>query len=139
MLYGMACAPECLGLARSAERDAVLVRCHPLVERLQLGIQRTRELNAAVASVEVVKVGLKLEHVPDVVGAGEVKASEDLGRHAVVAPPVLFLTGIARDRPERELAARIIEDRAREPACLRAGGAGHGDDLLVGHACSDGW
>lgn len=81
----MACAPECLGLARSAERDAVLVRCHPLVERLQLGIQRTRELNAAVASVEVVKVGLKLEHVPDVVGAGEVKASEDLGRHAVVA------------------------------------------------------
>src|SRR5215469_15724107 len=71
MLYGMACAPECLGLARSAERDAVLVRCHPLVERLQLGIQRTRELNAAVASVEVVKVGLKLEHVPDVVGAGE--------------------------------------------------------------------
>src|SRR5262249_16983621 len=85
MLYGMACAPECLGLARSAERDAVLVRCHPLVEHLQLGIQRTRELNAAVASVEVVKVGLKLEHVPDVVGAGEVKASEALGRHAVVA------------------------------------------------------
>src|SRR5262249_3475519 len=85
MLYGMACAPACLGLARSAERDAVLVRCHPLVERLQLGIQRTRELNAAVASVEVVEVGLKLEHVPDVVGAGEFKASEDLGRHAVVA------------------------------------------------------
>ena len=77
--------PECLGLARSAERDAVLVRCHPLVERLQLGIQRTRELTAAVASVEVVKVGLKLEHVPDVVGAREFEASEDLGRHAVIA------------------------------------------------------
>src|SRR5690242_5978555 len=27
-----------LGLARSAERDAVFVRRHPLVERLQLGI-----------------------------------------------------------------------------------------------------
>src|SRR5262249_12951553 len=59
--------------------------CHPLVERLQLGIQRTRELNAAVARVEVVKVGLKLEHVPDVVSAGKVKGSKDLGRHVVVA------------------------------------------------------
>ena len=48
---------ECLGLACSAERDAVLVRRHPLVERLQLGIQRARELDAAVAGVEVVEVG----------------------------------------------------------------------------------
>ena len=76
---------DCLGLARSAERDAVLVRCHPLVERLQLGIQRARELDAAVGGVEVVEVGPELEHVPDVVGAGEAEAPEDAGRHVVVA------------------------------------------------------
>ena len=54
----------CLGLSRSAERDALLVRRHPLVERLQLGIQRARELDAAVGAVEVVEVGFELEHVP---------------------------------------------------------------------------
>ena len=76
-------ALECLGLARSAERDAVLVRRRPLVECLQFGIQRARELDAAVGAVEVVEVGFELEHVPDVVGAGEAEAPEDVGRHVV--------------------------------------------------------
>src|SRR5262249_62160602 len=60
---------------------------------------------------------------------------DDLGA-AVGERPCCVLAGIARDRPERELAARVVEDRAREPACLRAGGARHGDDLFVRHASS---
>src|SRR5262245_26448022 len=52
---------------------------------------------------------------------------------AVGERPCCVLAGIACDRPERELAAWVVEDRAREPACLRASGAGHGDDLLVCH------
>ena len=60
---------------------------------------------------------------------------DDLGA-AVGERPCCVLTGIARDRSERKLAARVVQDRAREPACLRASGAGHGDDLLVGHASS---
>ena len=39
-----------VGLARSAEGNAVLVRRHPLVERLQLRIQRARELDAAAVN-----------------------------------------------------------------------------------------
>src|SRR5262245_63072425 len=62
---------------------------------------------------------------------------DDLGA-AVGERPCCVLAGIARDRPERELAARIVEDRAREPACLRPSGAGYGDDLLVCHASPDG-
>src|SRR5215469_7241057 len=53
----------------SADRDAVLVRRQPQVERLQLGIERARELDAAVAGVEVIEVGPELEHVPDVVAS----------------------------------------------------------------------
>ena len=60
---------------------------------------------------------------------------DDLGA-PVGERPRCVLAGIPRDRPERELAARVVEDRAREPACLRTGGAGHSDDLLVGHASS---
>src|SRR5262245_12534827 len=78
---------ECLGLARSAERDAVLIRRHPLVERLQLGIQRTRELDAAVAGVEIIEVGPELEHVPDVVGAGKAEAGRRRAARRCSAPP----------------------------------------------------
>ncbi len=60
---------------------------------------------------------------------------DDLGA-AVGERPCCVLAGIARDRPERKLAARLIEDRVCEPASLRASGAGHGDDLLVCHVSS---
>ena len=65
-----------VGLARSAEGNAVLVRRHPLVERLQLRIS---------ASARTRRCGCELEHVPDVVGAGKAEAPEDVGRHVVVA------------------------------------------------------
>jgi len=55
----------------------ITVRMPAAIKRDELGIEQARELDAAVAGVEVVEVGLELEHVRDVVGAGEAEAPED--------------------------------------------------------------
>src|SRR5262245_40190888 len=73
------------GGSASIERDAILVPREPLVERLQLGIQAAGKCRIPGAAERFLKVAFELEHVAQVVGAGETEAAVDLRRHVVVA------------------------------------------------------
>ena len=63
------------GSEPSPESDPALVRREPLIEGLQLRVERAREREVARAAVLLLEVALELEHVAEVVGAGEAEAA----------------------------------------------------------------
>jgi hypothetical protein len=67
------------------EGNAVLVHREPRVECLEGRVELPGQLDRACAAVDLLEVPLELEHVAEVVGAGEAEAPEDLGRDVVVA------------------------------------------------------
>src|SRR6185436_11002555 len=67
-----------------AERDAVLVCGDPLFERLQLGIERSRQGQIARAAILLVEVVLDLEHVAQILRAGESDRAVGVERDGVV-------------------------------------------------------
>ena len=56
----------------------------PLREGLELRVERREKREVARAAEVLLEVALELEHVAEVVGAGEAEAAVDLGRHGVV-------------------------------------------------------
>src|SRR5262249_27259731 len=107
------------GLARILEGrpDSVLNACSrcgtsevAALRCLLLAAKVLPEVGAAVRAVGPVdrapRAGLVAEIRLDSLGA------------AVGERTCCVLAGIARARPERDLAARVVENRAREPACL---------------------
>ena len=83
-------APEVQGArAGSAGGDLRFVLGEPLRKGLKLGVQLARELDVARGAVLGLEIALVLEHVAQIVGAGEPEGAVHLRRHVVVGDGLL--------------------------------------------------
>src|SRR5262245_33887760 len=91
-------------MASRLDRNSRNVLREPRVEGLQLRVERARELDAPGAAVVIVEVALELEHVAEVLRAGESEATVDFGGYYVVED----LAAQRLRESRRHLAAREV-------------------------------
>src|SRR5688572_24452835 len=79
------------------DRDAALILFEPLIEILELRIQRLRRLDAARSENFLLEIAVHLEHVPVFIGALE-----------AVSPIVIGLRRVVRHRPDAQALRQLV-------------------------------